>query len=106
MKYTRGPWTLQTDGKGFYWIDKLTKDGGFSICNLGTDEEAKGNGKLIISAHTLKKENIKLKAINAKLLEACEKALWWTLNSEKARFSTQEDIKVILEQTIAKAKRK
>lgn len=35
------PWSVQTDGEGFYWIDKQDSDGGYSIANLsfGPDSE-------------------------------------------------------------------
>ena len=55
QKYTRGPWKIQTDDKGFYWIDKITKDGGFSICNCGTAKNAEANALLIATAPKLLK---------------------------------------------------
>jgi hypothetical protein len=72
MKHTPGPWVIQTDNRGFYWIDKLTNDGGFSICNLGNVEEAKANAALIAAA--------------PELLEACRDTLtrleWWEEDRE------------------------
>jgi len=47
-------WKLQTDGKGFFWVDEITKDGGFSICNLGeSDEDVVFHGMLIAAAPEL-----------------------------------------------------
>lgn len=49
-KHTEGPLTVQTNGKGFYWVDKLTKVGGFSVCNTGTWKKAKANAILYSKA--------------------------------------------------------
>lgn len=50
MKHTLTPWVKQTDGKGFFWVDKLTKDGGFSICNTGDSKRAEANADFIVKA--------------------------------------------------------
>jgi hypothetical protein len=52
--HTPGPWTLRTDGKGFYWVDKDDGHGGFSICNIGF-RNAKANATLIWQAPMLLK---------------------------------------------------
>ena len=46
------PWTVQTDGKGFFWIDRITNSGGVSICNCGDERDirAEANATFIVRA--------------------------------------------------------
>jgi len=64
-KHTPGPLTVKTDGNGFFWVDKDTEDGGFSVCNTGDGEEAEANANLFAAAPETKKQR-------DALLEACK----------------------------------
>jgi len=52
-KHTPGPLIVKTDGGGFFWVDKHTKDGGFTVCNTGDGAEAEANANLYAAAPTL-----------------------------------------------------
>jgi hypothetical protein len=53
-KHTPGPWTVKTDGKGFFWVDHdYEESGGESVCNTGTHETAEANANLIAAAPLL-----------------------------------------------------
>jgi len=52
-KHTPGPLTVKTDGNGFFWVDKDTEDGGFSVCNTGDGVEAEANANLFAAAPAL-----------------------------------------------------
>ena len=82
-KHTSGPWTKQTDGKGFFWIDKLTDDGGFSICNCGDGEQAEENSLLIASAPEIL-EALKICIKRLKCLEESGHGEAIILNAEAA----------------------
>ena len=56
---------IQTDDKGFYWIDMLTDDGGYTFCNVGNDQEAKVRAEQIYIACNS----------HDKLLDACKEVL-------------------------------
>ena len=49
-KHAATPWTVQTDGNGFFWIDKLTGDGGYTVCNCGDerDDLSEANATFIV----------------------------------------------------------
>ncbi len=52
LDHTPAPWKMMSDKNGFFWIDKVEKDGGFSICNIGK-QDAEGNALLISKAPDL-----------------------------------------------------
>ena len=88
-KHTPTPWIVQTDNKGFYWIDHLLIDGGESVCNVGTSLNAKATAKFIICACNNHDE----------LLEACKKTVSYLDFSNLNRQDLSKEIK----QAIAKA---
>jgi len=49
-KHTPGPLTVKDDGNGFFWVDKNTKDGGFTVCNTGDGVVAEANAILYAAA--------------------------------------------------------
>lgn len=48
MKDKRGKLVVQTDGKGFFWIDFINKDGGEAFCNNGTHVKAEEDARQIV----------------------------------------------------------
>jgi hypothetical protein len=76
MEHTKTPFTLQTDGKGFFWIDKLDDDGGFSICNMGDYKNVLADGLFIVRAcncHDELLEALKITENNIETIAAAHK---------------------------------
>jgi len=49
-KHTPGPLVVETDGKGFWWVDKHTADGGFTVADTGHGPDAEANARFIAIA--------------------------------------------------------
>jgi hypothetical protein len=103
-KQTYIRWEPATDGKGHFWVNYITADGGGCICDTGNGSNAKKHANFIATAPTMF-EFIKR---NTDLLDACQKYVLWAQSNGSADecHSGLLEVDIAIKAAVAKAEGK